>query len=514
MAKADSSARPRTVTGIDYGKRVIRLATITAGRSGKVTIRGLSQALVQHGRKGVAEDLQAGQRNALKEALAKHPKDLGDIIVGIPREEVISRLVSLPSGDPAEVREMLFFDVERFLPFPPDEAEVSYRVLEQIGANESHVLMVGARRKDLYRILEDLDTAGVEPSRLDVEAHGCGYAFARVNGEAGEGTFAIVHLDLQNSLVALVKDRQLRYSRSTPVGIEELESASLGTTFESDPAEWPETQSQWWANAVRNIRRTLAGFAHEPFGTLPKHIVLSGPGSEIPGLRTVLEKEMAVPVASPLPIPAGKMSEPILFYSTAIGLALEEIEGDHHINLVPEEIYTKREAARRKQFLVNAATLLVINLILAGTWIGHAFWHKQQVVDIFQSKILEYRPKTKDIDEIQAKLDVIGKNIDSKNSAFKVVRDLFERTPDRVKMKQLTFTKSDSLNLNLETFTPGDLDDYVRILTDSPYFIGTVERGQSKTEDLTRGGKLFDVPSMQKVTGVKATIRSNQKLKE
>ena len=514
MARTDSSRKARTVTGIEYGKKVVRMATVSVSRSGKVTVRGLTQAIAPHGRRGVTEDIQTGRQSALREALSKHPKDLGDVIVGIPREDVIARLVSLPSGDPTEVREMLFFDVERYLPFPPDEAEISYRIVEQVGANESHVLMVAARRKDLYEVLEELDEAGVEPLRLDVEVHGCGYAFARNTGEIDGEPFAVFHLDQQGSLVGLVMDRQLRFSRATPIATDELETSAVGLTFDSDPSSWPDSQSQWWGGLVRNLKRSLAGFSHEPLGTQPSHVVLSGPGSELPGIREALEREVSIPVTQRLPIQQGKISEPLLFYSCPLGLALEEIETPHHINLVPEEIYQERAMARRKQFLVNSTILMVFNLILLGAWVGHMFWNKQQVISIYESKIAEIQPQIRGIDEIAKKLQVINANIDRDNSAFKILEDLFSRTPDRVKIVNLDFTKSDSIVMNLETYTNADMDGYVKILGDSPHFAGTIERGKMDTEDLTKKKGQYPIPNYQKVTGTKCTIKTSPKLQQ
>ncbi len=515
MAKIDSSRKARTVTGIEYGKKVVRIATVSVSRSGKVTVRGLTQAVVPPVRLSAKEDTPPGRQIALKEALSKHTKDQGDVIVGIPREDVIARLVSLPSADPAEVREMLFFDVERYLPFPPDEAEISYRILEQAGANESHVLMVAARRTDLYQVLEELDEAGVEPLRLDVEVHGCGYAFARSTGEADGEPFAVFHLDQQSSLVGLVMGRQLRFSRATPIAIDDLATSAVGLTFESDSSCWPENQSQWWGGLVRNLKRSLTGFSHEPLGAQPSRLILSGPGSELPGISEALEREISIPVIHRLPVPPGKLSEPLLFYSCPIGLALEEIESPTHINLVPEEIYHERAVARRKQFLVNSTILMVFNLILLGGWVGHQFWNKQQIIQIYENKIAEIQPQIRGIDEIDKKLKVINSNIDRNNSAFKILQDLFTRTPDRVKILQLDFIKSDSVVMNLETYSPADLDGYVKILSDSPFFAGTIESGRLETVDLSKKGKgSYAVDSYQKVTGTKCTLKSSQKLQQ
>jgi hypothetical protein len=386
--------------------------------------------------------------------------------------------------------------------------------MEQIGQNESHVLMVAARRKDLYDILEDLEDAGVEPLRLDVEVHGCGYAFSRAETERDGEPFALFQLDLQSSLIGLVVNRQLRFSRAAPIATEELEASGIGITFEAPLDQWSADQNQWWNSLVKNLRRSITGFTHESLGSQPTHLIISGPGSEIPGLRQALEEELSLPVTPRLPISPGKLTEPVHFYSCPIGLALAEVEATQHINLVPEEIYTDRATARKKQFFVNAAILLVFNLLLMAGWLGHNYWHKQQILNIYQAKILDIRPFIRDIDEIAKKLNVISANIDRDNSAFKVARDLFERTPDRVKITQLTFSKSDSVLMNLETYTGADMDAYVKILGDSPFFAGTIDRGRLETIDLSRQKGLFDVPNYQKVTGTKCTLKTSPKLQE
>ncbi|MBW7940167.1 MAG: hypothetical protein H3C63_15595, partial [Candidatus Omnitrophica bacterium] len=166
------------------------------------------------------------------------------------------------------------------------------------------------------------------------------------------------------------------------------------------------------------------------------------------------------------------------------------------------------------QFLVNSVILLIFNLLLLGGWVGHSVWNKKQLAGIYQSKILAIQPQIKDIDVIDKKLKVINQNIDRQNSAFKVLSDLFERTPDKVKITQLTFKKSDSVVMNLETYTGADMDAYVKILGDSPYFAGTIERGRLETKDLSRMRGEYDIPNYQQVTGTTAILRTNPKLQE
>lgn len=512
MVRQTGKSKSGVVTGIEYGTSMVRVATVTLGRGGRVNIRSLSSAPVRPARPGVREDLREARIQALKEALSKHQRDLGCVIVGTSRDEVISRFVSLPSGESSEIREMLFFDVERHLPFSPDDAEISYRVAEQVGANESRVLMVASKRSDLYKLLDDLDSIGVQPDRIDVDVHGCGYAYAR-NGVGGGEPFAVLDLDLKTSLISLIIDNNLRFSRAVSVGVGALrEGESPLPTLQTDPNDWSEEVHEWWRGLVRNIVRSLAGFAHEEFGNPPKKLILTGMGSKIDGIAEALQRELELPVIVAEPVESAKGAENVAAYSCAIGLALEEIEKEHHINLIPEEIYERYAAAHRKRFAVNTGFLLFINLLLIGGWVGHSFWHKQQLIRIYESKIALIQPKISDIEEIQEKQKVIAENMDFENSAFKVVSDVFLRTRDRIRIRQLVFKKSDAVDLDLELYEPQDRVDYVTDLTASPHFCGSIDSGRMTVH---RWPKNYgDNLVTQDVSGFTAKLCTNKEFKE
>ena len=496
MVTGGSKKKSRTTTGIEYGDCMVRVATVSV-RPGKTTIRALSQARVEPGRPGVVEDLREAKAAALKEALSRHSKDLGTIIVGIPRESIVSRVVSMPSVDSHEVREMLFFDAERYLPFPSEEGEISYKTLEQVGVSESRILVVAARRDDLYAVLDDLDGIGIHPDRIDVDIHGCGYAISR-DGANDEEAVALLHLDLADSSLGLVLNGQLRFSRELGVGSEDLDNA----LSESNPH---------WKNFLRSLKRSLAGFSHEEFGAKPDRIVLCGPGSEIPGIDREIQEEIKIPVTIEKKMDAGKATEPVSSFGKPIGLALEEAERDHHINLIPEEIYRKYESLHRKRFLVNATLLLVINMVLVGGVVGHGFWNKKEIVRILDSQGREIDPKIEDINEIADKLQVIDANIDRENSAFKVMKEIFEITPDRVRMVQVGFEKSRNIDLTFDTLEVRDANDYEQILYKSKFFAGTFEGGTRQTVPWNPPGK-YKYVSTVKVKGLKASLRSNKDL--
>jgi len=220
------------------------------------------------------------------------------------------------------------------------------------------------------------------------------------------------------------------------------------------------------------------------------------------------------------PLEPGKGTENTTPYSCAIGLALEEMEKEHHINLIPEEIYERYAAAHRKRFVFNTLFLVFINIFLLGGWAGHAFWHRQQTLDIYRDKIAKIQPKIADIKKIQEKQAItpivdasdlpadqkqaiIAENMDLDNTAFAVMSDVFLRTRDRVRIRQVTFKKSESVDMDLEVFDPQDQVDYVKDLGESPHFCG-VESGRLS---IHRWPKNYgDNLVTQDVSGLTATI--------
>lgn len=505
MPKSKQKVRSRVISGIEYGDHVVRIATVVTGRGGKFTLKAATEVLVATGRPGVSEDLRANRRQALTEAISQHSTSLGDVVVGISRNEVISRLFSLPTVNPLELDDMLDFEVANHLPFDHREAEVSHRILEQVGNSESRVLVVAARRSELYRVLEDLDEVGVETLRLEVDAHGCGYALAAQSGS--EPAF-VFHLDYHKSLIGLLVNGQLRYTRVLSKGLQTPLLDGDCPDFSSPSQDWSQPQSQWWNDLVLKLKRTLAAFGHEEFGQHPQRVFLSGPGSELPGLAEHLSEALAIPATvQPLVESCPDGVSPQTF-AVSIGLAVEEALLTQHLNLVPDEIYIKRERAHQRQFLVNVATLAVINILLLVGWVGHAFWHKHQVIGVLQAKIAQIRPQVRDVDEIEKKLNTIAANIDRENSAFLVLKDIFELTRDRIKIDQVVFQKKDSIKMNLNTFEDRDLDDYVKDLSMSQYLAGAIDRGRTQNVDLSRQSDRYDVPYFKRVSNLSANLRS------
>ena len=102
----------------------------------------------------------------LKESLSLKK---GDVAVSLPSDQILLRVLSLPTTDPEEIAGMVNLQIDKVAPFPMDSMVVGYEVLaEQDGGVIAAALAV--RREIVENMGRLLKAAGIVPSRIDVNS--------------------------------------------------------------------------------------------------------------------------------------------------------------------------------------------------------------------------------------------------------------------------------------------------------------------------------------------------------
>ena len=155
------------------------------------------------------EDTAAAIRRQLQEAgvRGRHAR------VALPRRAVVAKAVELPPVPGADVRQMVGFELERHLPFPPGEALFDFEVLSSEAGRPLRVLLVAVERRSQERIRQILGDAGLTPRFVGVGIH----SLARlVAGHAGRGRI-VLWLDASDAELAVVVQGRIVASRAFPV---------------------------------------------------------------------------------------------------------------------------------------------------------------------------------------------------------------------------------------------------------------------------------------------------------
>ena len=133
--------------------------------------------------------------------------------VALPRRAVVAKAVELPPVPGADLRQMVGFELERHLPFPPSEALFDFEVLASEAGRPVRVLLVAVERRSQERIRQILRDAGLTPRFVGVGIH----SLARlVRGHAGRGRI-VLWLDASDAEVAAVVEGRVVASRAFPV---------------------------------------------------------------------------------------------------------------------------------------------------------------------------------------------------------------------------------------------------------------------------------------------------------
>ncbi len=253
---------------------------------------------------------EADTSAALTRLLRKSGKP--DIVISaLPGEVVAKRLLELPFNDRRKLRQVVPFALEEHLPFPVDDAAISFVPVGRDGTN-TLVIAAFARKDDLRRHLDLLAKAELDPKTVTLSTLALAQMLAR--GRNGQRRPHLL-LDIDHASTSMV----LLDSEGIPRAIRTI-GTGVGPGANGNPIPGPA------ASAIRGaIRQTL--LAHGSDLEEPD-LILSGPAAGATTIRSQLAQALSLPVRSigefdyPAPLTAARR-EPLRF-ATCLAMLLSE----------------------------------------------------------------------------------------------------------------------------------------------------------------------------------------------
>jgi type IV pilus assembly protein PilM len=295
----------------------------------------------------------------LRDAFAEH--DLPRRVrLGIANQRVVVRTLRLPAiDDPAELAAAVRFEAEERIPMPIDQAVLDHRVVGGVAATEDtspkiDVIVVAARRDMIAASLRPIREAGLEPVGVDLSAFGLIRALGEPAAPAAEtdvppATVLYCNIgDVTN--LAVAKGRSCLFTRVAPAGLEDI-ATGLAASSDlsqdharlwlahvglSQPLESIEGDAGLVAQAraalesgasalLDEVRLSLDFYGAQEGAAPVEQVILSGPGSAIPGLAEQMTPVLGLPLElGRPPALAGLDVASAARLTLSYGLALEE----------------------------------------------------------------------------------------------------------------------------------------------------------------------------------------------
>lgn len=320
------------VTGLDIEAGSIA-ATEVEGSNGSTRVTASAIQALEPGAFHEGEVLDADRlSSALKALFAKH-KLSKRVRLGVGNQRVVVRTLRLPAiEDPKEMEAAVRFQAQEQMPMPLDQAVLEHQVVGGVPAEEGaapqvDVVVVAARRDMVSSFVETARGAGLEPVGVDLSAFGMIRALAdagNVAGEPGERpSEAVLYCNIGDvTNLAVARGRSCLFTRVSQAGLEAISerlTASRGLSPEH-AAQWlsfvglehplealggdPETVAETRAALEEGVsilldelRLSLDYYGAQASALPVGRIVLSGPGSTLPGLARRMEEGLGAAIA-------------------------------------------------------------------------------------------------------------------------------------------------------------------------------------------------------------------------
>lgn len=302
--------RARSTVGLDIGSGYLKVVVINhaSGRPvlEKVAIAPIADDVIVEG-EVMDRRLLA---DAVRELFASAQIRAKDVVVAVGGRDVIVKKIQMDRMGESDTREQIRWEADKHVPFDPENVELDFQILDPDGDGlQMQVLLVAAKRDLVETKMALLQEIGLDARIIDVEAFALHNAFERNYPEAMRGVTALVNVGNETTTVNLMEDgapvltrdlafgmRRLREDLQRERGMSPEAADRVARGAELDPALAPHVSSRGEELAI-GIERAAAFLQSSSRGnTALSRVYLTGGGSRVPGLASVLADRLRVQV--------------------------------------------------------------------------------------------------------------------------------------------------------------------------------------------------------------------------
>lgn len=357
----------RRVIGLDIGTTAVRAVEVSAGRR-RPSVRRLGQAVLPAGAVVAGEivdvDAVAGALNRLWRASRFSTRD---VVVGVANARVVARTLDLPPLEDDELRASLDFHVADQIPMRIEDAQLDLVVLDR-SVERVRAIVIAAHRDVLDNVLSAVAGAKLRAARIDFVPLALPRGLADVEGWPDGSNEVLVGAGAGVTNVVVHRAGVPHFVRTLPSGgatvtdalafelgvaHDDAEAIKRGLAGDAVPASIDIDGIA--RGALQTLVSEIATSVEYHVNQLPDaevhRLVLTGGGSRLATLGTMLEEQLGVHVAHPEPwagVRVGKLrldktlvSGSADLFTAALGLAL-----GRGVDLVPTRVLTARRVRR------------------------------------------------------------------------------------------------------------------------------------------------------------------------
>ena len=198
----------------------------------------------------------------LSQVLEERQIKITKLISFIPRHLVTAKIITLPTTEPLEVKEMIKYEMDGLLPYPLEQLIYDYCILETEETGYSRVMVFIAQKEILENHLALLREEGLEPDMIQVSTVALFNWFLASEGSPDRPT-AILNIADGTLDLAISREGRLIFSRGVKVEGEDKDLKLVSETKRSIAIYRKEANGKPISNMVLSGTNNLDSLDHD-----------------------------------------------------------------------------------------------------------------------------------------------------------------------------------------------------------------------------------------------------------
>jgi hypothetical protein len=437
--------------------------------------------------KGVDVLATASQRgdwsgdSALREAVNTFVRDqqlAGESLYTVlPRHEITTRILELPSTESSEITQMLDLSAEDYVPFARHELIIDHCILNKAADGNSRVLAAFARRDGVESHVETLRMAGVEPQGILLST-ACLASAAIAAQKSEASTFALINLGASGIEVLVVGSRGLEYGRAAAT----VQEWGLAEGSEADAVE----------EFTVEVRASLAAHRRESDDGIGAEIAyVCSDWADVKPICDTVAHELTTP-CEPTDIVQGLVANEgaVEGHVSSVllgGALIVQDRGAVKVSLVPDSLKHERAQKTVKRRFAQTAILVASITILLGALFAQAVWQRTAYIKDLQGRVAAIEPRSKSTMSKQRQFRILRQQVDQSHMAMALLSAIVEQVPNGVNITSFDYVMDSRITIKGRAISDTlPLDFAVRIRTaqkDFPVLAGAQSSIDNRTSE-------------------------------
>jgi type IV pilus assembly protein PilM len=376
----------------------------------------------------------------------------------IPRYEVLTTELDIPSGNESDTVKMLELQVERELPVPVDSIKSDYFVMLKNELGEQKIMVISARNELIQFYKHAIKQAGLHLDRIELSSLSLNRAIQYENPTID--SWIVVNIGHSMTEFMVIDNKNVAYSRSASLGIKTLfqtihpqaDAFALNLLQKIDFLESRDPIVINWINQlVFELKRSLEAYTLEYGKPSPKQMIFYGGGSCLIGLIQILQTKLGIAVqcleikkSADEKLAVG--SENAIIAAVAFGLILPDELSTPYCDLNRPRLFAEvpyQFPVHSRQLAIGVGTVVVIILILLSI-----LFQKQRHLAQLQAEYGLYRPLVMQSEQINVNMYAIRSWKQEATSILVILRSLSKIWADDAYLQVMTYDRTKDITLS------------------------------------------------------------------